>query len=78
VLEGKRAAREGCQVLVDDGSVVGTVTSGSFTPTLQKSIAMAYVDAAHSAVGTRLVVDVRGKSEPAAVVALPFYKRPKT
>jgi aminomethyltransferase len=53
------------------------VTSGSFTPTLQKSIAMAYVDVAHAAVGTRLSVDVRGKPEPAAVVPLPFYKRAK-
>jgi aminomethyltransferase len=76
-LEGKRAAREGCSVL-SDGSVVGTITSGSFTPTLQKSIAMAYVDAGHARVGTRLVVDVRGKMEPAVVTTLPFYKRAKT
>jgi aminomethyltransferase len=78
VLEGKRAAREGCAVVLGDGRVVGTITSGSFTPTLQKSIAMAYVDVAHTDVGTRLVVDVRGKMEPAAVTPLPFYKRAKT
>jgi aminomethyltransferase len=77
-LEGKRAAREGCSVVLDDGKTVGTITSGSFTPTLQKSIAMAYVDVAHAGIGTRLVVDVRGKMEPALVTALPFYKRPKT
>jgi aminomethyltransferase len=78
VLEGKRAAREGCSVVLGDSRVVGTVTSGSFTPTLQKSIAMAYVDVAHAGIGTRLVVDVRGKMEPAAVTPLPFYKRQKT
>ncbi|HEY1379576.1 MAG TPA: glycine cleavage system aminomethyltransferase GcvT, partial [Gemmataceae bacterium] len=77
-LEGKRAAREGCPVLLGDGRAVGTVTSGSFTPTVQKSIAMAYVDVAHAAAGTRLLVDVRGKQEPAAVVPLPFYKRAKS
>lgn len=76
-LEGKRAAREGCSMTLGDGRTVGAVTSGSFTPTLQKSIAMGYVDAAHSAIGTRLMVDIRGKSEPAAVVTMPFYKRPK-
>ena len=77
VLEGKRAAREGCPVVLGDGRAVGVITSGSFTPTLQKSIAMAYVEPAHAAVGTRLNVDVRGKIEPAQVVPLPFYKRAK-
>jgi aminomethyltransferase len=77
VLEGKRAAREGCPVVLGDGRAVGVITSGSFTPTLQKSIAMAYVEPARTAVGTRLNVDVRGKIEPAQVVALPFYKRAK-
>jgi aminomethyltransferase len=77
VLEGRRAAREGCPVVLGDGRPVGTVTSGSFAPTLQKSIAMAYVDVAHADVGTRLLVDVRGKAEPAQVVPLPFYKRVK-
>jgi aminomethyltransferase len=77
VLEGKRAAREGCSVVLADGKAVGVITSGSFTPTLQKSIAMAYVDVAHGVNGTRLAVDVRGKIEPAEVVPLPFYKRAK-
>jgi aminomethyltransferase len=77
VLEGKRAAREGCPMLLGDGRAVGVVTSGSFTPTLQKSIAMGYVEPANAAVGTRLIVDVRGRQEPAQVVPLPFYKRVK-
>jgi aminomethyltransferase len=77
VLGGKRAAREGCPVLLGDGRAIGVITSGSFTPTVQKSIAMAYVDVAHAAAGTRLTVDVRGKIEPAVVVSLPFYKREK-
>ncbi|HEX4591719.1 MAG TPA: glycine cleavage system aminomethyltransferase GcvT [Gemmataceae bacterium] len=77
VLEGKRAAREGCPIVLGDGRAVGVVTSGSFTPTLQKSIAMAYVEPTHAAIGTRLNADVRGKIEPAQIVALPFYKRAK-
>jgi len=52
--------------------------AATFAPTLQKAIAMAYVEPASSAVGTQLAVDVRGKAEAARVVALPFYKRRKT
>jgi aminomethyltransferase len=76
-LEGKRAAREGTTVL-SDGRKIGRVTSGTFAPTLQKVLAMAYVEPALSAVGTALSVDVRGKIEAARVVGLPFYRRPKT
>ncbi len=76
-LEGKRIAREGSAVLAD-GRPVGRVTSGTFAPTLQKALAMAYVEPASSAVGTVLAADVRGKAEAARVVGLPFYRRPKT
>jgi aminomethyltransferase len=75
-LNGRRAAREGCPVLAG-GRPVGRVTSGSFTPTLQQSIAMAYVEPGQAAAGTALEVDIRGTTEPAAVVPLPFYQRPK-
>lgn len=75
-LEGKRIAREGSAILVK-GSEVGTVTSGTFAPTVGKSIAMAYVDPQHAEVGTVCNVDVRGKAEAARVVPLPFYRRQK-
>jgi aminomethyltransferase len=54
---------------------VGHVTSGTFSPTLEKSIAMAYVPGAQAAAGTGLTIDIRGQREPAKVVKLPFYKR---
>jgi aminomethyltransferase len=77
VAEGRRVPRAGYQV-VADGGVIGEVTSGAPSPTLGKPIAMAYVDAAHSAPGTAGVgVDIRGAHEPYEVVALPFYKRRK-
>ncbi|WP_328768495.1 glycine cleavage system aminomethyltransferase GcvT [Streptomyces sp. NBC_00286] len=77
VAEGRRVPRAGYAV-VADGKVVGEVTSGAPSPTLGKPIAMAYVDAAHSAPGTPGVgVDIRGSHEPYEVVALPFYKRQK-
>jgi aminomethyltransferase len=75
-LEGKRIAREGAAVLAG-GATVGKVTSGTFAPTLNKALAMAYVAPEHGAVGTALTVDVRGKAEAARVVPLPFYRRPR-
>ena len=74
-LEGKRIARQGISVVLD-GKIIGQVTSGTFSPTLQKSIAMAYVDAAHCEVGTVLGADLKGTINPATVVKMPFYKRP--
>jgi aminomethyltransferase len=75
-LAGRRIAREGAAVLREDDEV-GKVTSGTFSPTLEKSIAMAYVQPDAAAVGTALAVDVRGRREAATVVKLPFYKRPR-
>lgn len=73
-LEGRRIARQGTPV-VKDGKPIGEVTSGTFGPTVQRSIAMAFVDAAHTAEGTPLEVDLKGTLNPARVVKLPFYKR---
>ena len=74
-LEGKRIARQDTPVVSADGTVIGIVTSGTFGPTVQKSIAIAYVDAASAAEGTKLAVDLKGTLNPATVVKLPFYKR---
>jgi glycine cleavage system T protein (aminomethyltransferase) len=73
-LAGRRVPREHYPVL-SAGQTVGEVTSGTFSPTLQKPIAMAYVHSAHAAVGAELAVDIRGTAEPAKVVRLPFYRR---
>jgi aminomethyltransferase len=75
-LAGRRAARKGAAVL-RDGQTIGRVTSGTVTPTLNKAIALAYIDPAHTAAGTPCNVDIRGKTEEARVVPLPFYRRPK-
>ena len=73
-LVGRRAAREHYPILVG-GERVGEITSGSFSPTLQRPIAMGYVPPEFAEVGTALQVDLRGRPEEATVVALPFYKR---
>jgi len=75
-LEGKRIARQGTAVKIDE-AIVGEVTSGTLSPTLQKSIAMAYVDANHASEETQLMVDLKGTLNAAKIVKLPFYKRAK-
>ncbi|PRB34285.1 glycine cleavage system protein T [Arthrobacter sp. MYb23] len=73
---GRRAGR-GHYPVLKDGAVIGEVTSGQPSPTLGYPVALAYVDVEHSELGTALDIDLRGKSEPFEVVALPFYKRQK-
>ena len=71
---GRRAGRGGYAVSVQ-GTPTGKITSGQPSPTLGHPIALAYVDPEHSAIGTAVEVDLRGKAESFEVVALPFYKR---
>ena len=71
VLEGA-PAREGAQIADEAGEVVGVVTSGGFSPSLGKPIAMGFVPPALAGVGTRLKVIVRGKAQAAEVAAMPF------
>jgi aminomethyltransferase len=73
---GRRAGR-GHYPVLKDGNVVGDVTSGQPSPSLGYPVAMAYVDVEFTEPGTALDIDLRGKSEPFEVVALPFYKRAK-
>jgi aminomethyltransferase len=67
-------ARHGHEV-TKDGTVVGQVTSGTFGPTVQKNIALAYIPAELAKVGTDLAVRIRDRDIPAKVVKVPFYKR---
>lgn len=72
--EGRLVGRQGAGIF--DGDVrIGEVTSGTFGPSVGKGIALAFVEPARSAVGTRFEVDVRGRPVGASVVSLPFYTR---
>ncbi|MBK9415870.1 MAG: glycine cleavage system aminomethyltransferase GcvT [Flavobacteriales bacterium] len=62
-------------VLDASGNVVGKVTSGTQSPSLQRPIGMAYVPIGMSAEGSDLWVDIRGKALKGRVVKLPFYKQ---
>ena len=75
ILLSQHIAREGYPILAD-GSQVGTVTSGTHSPTLDRSIAMGYVTVELSSPGQVLHVDIRGTPTDAEVALLPFYTRP--
>jgi aminomethyltransferase len=60
--------------IVIDGKPVGEVTSGTFSPMLEKGIGTGYVPAECSKVGTKIGIDIRGKVIPAEIVKPPFYK----
>lgn len=75
-LEGQRIARQGYNI-IKDGDIVGVITSGTIGPTLGKSIAMGFLDMALTEPGTEVSIDLGRKQNPAKVVPLPFYKRPK-
>jgi aminomethyltransferase len=73
---GRRAPRAGYDVLDPaSGTTIGRVTSGAPSPTLGHPVAIAYVDTALAAAGTAVAIDVRGATEAARVVELPFYRR---
>jgi len=63
--------------LLRAGQRIGTVTSGTMSPTLGRPIAMGYVAPVDATPGAALDVEIRSKSTPAVIVALPFYARTK-
>jgi aminomethyltransferase len=71
-VEGRQPVREGALVLDSEGEEIGRITSGTFSPTLQRPIAMGYVATALSAPGTKLTLEQRGKLFQAEVTPMPF------
>ena len=72
--EGRRILRHGHPLTAPSGP--GTVTSGAWSPTLQRSIALAYVPAGDAGPGTAVAADVRGTTVTAVVTATPFHRPP--
>lgn len=72
-VNGQAIPRHGYEVLDKDGNVIGEITTGYHSITLDKNIAMALVDAAHAALGTDVQVRVRRKVFPATVIKKRFY-----
>lgn len=68
-------ARQGFPVLDAEGNTIGHVTSGIFSPTLQKTVGLAYVKKEHSSIGNSISIEIRGRALPATIVKRPFYRR---
>jgi aminomethyltransferase len=72
LVEGRQPVREGATVVDNDGSEVGKVTSGGFSPSLERPIAMAYVPVALAQPGTRVRLNQRARIFEAEVTPMPF------
>jgi len=73
-IEGAGIPREGNPVMRGDEQV-GVVTSGTFSPSLEVGIGMAYLSAELADPGTEVEIDVRGKRRPARIASKPLYRR---
>ena len=74
LIEGAGIPRDGNPVLQDE-ETVGTVTSGTFSPSLQVGAGMAYLRSDLADPGTEIEIDVRGKRRAARIASKPLYKR---
>ena len=77
VLTGKGVAREEAEIRNENDEMIGKLSSGGFSPSLEKAIGMGYVPAAYTAPGTKLLINVRGRNIEAEVAPMPFLA-PKT
>ncbi len=73
-IEGQGIPRQGNPILIGDEGV-GTVTSGTFSPSLEIGIGMGYVRPDLAEPGTELEIDVRGKRRPARIASKPLYEK---
>ena len=75
-LRERTIARHGFPIR-QDGEIVGRVTSGSFGPTLGRSIGLGLVSPGHTEPGEPLAVEIRGRGIEGTIAKLPFYTRPQ-
>jgi len=73
--EGKIIAREGTKIFSIKDEEIGTVTSGTFGPSVNASVAMGYINSNFSKIGVSVKLEVRGKKYNAKISKLPFYKK---
>lgn len=75
--QNQGAPRHAAPVFSERGVEIGQVTSGSFSPSLNKGIALTLIQPEYNGIGTPVMVDIRGKRVPGKVCETPFYKRAK-
>ncbi|NOQ92163.1 MAG: glycine cleavage system aminomethyltransferase GcvT, partial [Flavobacteriaceae bacterium] len=73
-LDVRGIPRQGYDIVDENGSKIGEVTSGTMSPSLKKGIGMGYINKGHTKLGTKIFIQIRNKAVPATLVKLPFYK----
>lgn len=73
-LDERGIPRQGYEIVDENGKVIGNVTSGTMSPSLEKGIGLGYVPAEIAGIGNKLYIQIRKKAVPATQVKLPFYK----
>ena len=73
--EGRIIARENTKVFSNQGEEIGLITSGTFGPSVNASVAMGYINSKFSEIGTKIQLEVRGKKHGGKVSELPFFKK---
>lgn len=71
-LTGKGIAREGSEIRNENDEVIGTLTSGGYSPTLEGAIGQGYVPIDYAQAGTKIFVNVRGRNIEAEIADMPF------
>jgi aminomethyltransferase len=76
-MTGRGIPRPGLEIFSsgDEPAVIGIVTSGTHSPTVDGGIGMGYVEKKYAETGGQIVIDVRGRMVEAEIVEMPFYKR---
>ena len=70
----KAIPRNGCPIFIDE-ELVGVITSGTMSPSLEKGIGIGFVNTPYTEAGTDLIIDIRGNKKPAVIVKPPFYTK---
>jgi aminomethyltransferase len=73
-LDERGIPRQGYDILDVEGKVVGNVTSGTMSPSLDKGIGMGYIPTEMAKAKDKIYIQIRKKAVPATIVKLPFYK----
>lgn len=73
-LDERGIPRQGYDIVDENGKVIGNVTSGTMSPSLEKGIGLGYVPAEVAGIGNKIFIQIRKKAVPATQVKLPFYK----
>lgn len=73
-LDQRGVPRHGYDIADENGKIIGVVTSGTMSPSLDKGIGMGYIPAEMAKTGEKIFIQIRNKAIPATLVKLPFYK----